>query len=340
MYKRFINNNDYISIVTEEALSQLIRGNVERLAQAEEAAEESILEYLSGNYEIEKVLAVGKDLLEYNTQITYPAGAHFYHNNKIYKALRTIRGRKAPTSVVYWTEADTLTQSVDTIKPYSQRLSYAPGDIITFAGKYYECVEHNGLDFNNVQVPGLTSWVKIDTDEWIVNLTYNKWDVVRYDGSFYALINPEDVDWNLNPYDSDNWGKIGDYDAYYNEYELSDTEFVVYENEVYYPIAYPNSDELVLNHNIIQDDPRNANIKKHLLRLAIYELYKLTAPVNISSTRVTDYETSILWLRDAARLKINPQIPRKVAGDNKHVTEYAIATYARDYDPYKNPWQI
>ena len=53
MYKRFLNNNDYLGIVTEEALEQLIRGNEERLGQAEEAAEASILEYLTENYEVE-----------------------------------------------------------------------------------------------------------------------------------------------------------------------------------------------------------------------------------------------------------------------------------------------
>ena len=43
MYKRFLNNNDYIGIITEEALLQLIRGNEERIAQAEEAAESSVI---------------------------------------------------------------------------------------------------------------------------------------------------------------------------------------------------------------------------------------------------------------------------------------------------------
>lgn len=53
MYRRFLNNDDYLGIVTEEALSQLTRDKDERLAQAEEAAESSILEYLSENYEVE-----------------------------------------------------------------------------------------------------------------------------------------------------------------------------------------------------------------------------------------------------------------------------------------------
>ncbi len=51
MYRRFLNNNDYLGIITPEALAQLTRGNDERFIQAEESAEISIVEYLSENYE-------------------------------------------------------------------------------------------------------------------------------------------------------------------------------------------------------------------------------------------------------------------------------------------------
>lgn len=56
MYRRFLNNNDYLSVITREALTQLTRGNDERFIQAEESAEISIVEYLSENYEVEKEL--------------------------------------------------------------------------------------------------------------------------------------------------------------------------------------------------------------------------------------------------------------------------------------------
>lgn len=103
----------------------------------------------------------------------------------------------------------------------------------------------------------------------------------------------------------------------------------------------PVADELKEGYNIRAHDPRNANIKKHMVRLALYELHKLISPNNISSARITDYETSITWLRDANRMKINPQIPRKLDDQNKPTVEYAIATFQRDYyDPYQNPWQI
>ena len=43
MYRRFLNNSDYLSIITPEALTQMTRGNSERFIQAEESAEMSIL---------------------------------------------------------------------------------------------------------------------------------------------------------------------------------------------------------------------------------------------------------------------------------------------------------
>ena len=32
MYRRFLNDNDYLSVISPEALSQITRGNAERLA--------------------------------------------------------------------------------------------------------------------------------------------------------------------------------------------------------------------------------------------------------------------------------------------------------------------
>lgn len=342
MYKRFLNNNDYLGIITEEALKQLIRNNEDRLSQAEEAAEASIVEYLTDNYEVENELTKGKNLVEYTPTITYPVGACFYHNGKIYEALRSITGVKVPTDIEYWKELDSYDE--DKIKkavPYLQLSNWQPGDIVIYANTYYECLEPNGYDFNDIRIPGIKGWEEVEgVEEWIANYDgYMLWDVVSYDGNFYALISTDDIDLTANPYDSDNWGMIGEYDTTY-AYELKDTEYVVYNGKVYYPTIKPTADELKENYNIHQFDPRNANIKKHLVRLALYELHKLISPNNISSARITDYETSITWLRDANRCKINPQIPRKLDEEQKPITEYAIATYMRDYDPNKNPWQV
>lgn len=341
MYKRFLNNTDYLSIVTEEALSQLIRGREDRLAQAEEAAEQSIVEYLTDNYEIEKVLEEGKNILEYNDQITYPVGAHFYHDKKLVKAMRTINGRKAPTDTMYWEMYDEPIDNPNMVSEYWQTKDYIPGDIVYFANAYYICKEYNGLSYGDIRVPGVDAWKSVDIQNWEANVPYEIWDVVEYDGNFYTLVkNDEDIDLTVNPYDSEYWGMVGDYDATY-QYEFSDHEYVVYNNKVYVPSMSVNADVLKEGYNIQESDPRNSNVKKHMLRLAVYELHKLISPNNVSSARITDYETSITWLRDASRLKINPHIPRKLdEDDNKPVTEYAIATFARDYDPNKNPWQI
>ena len=44
------------------------------------------------------------------------------------------------------------------------------------------------------------------------------------------------------------------------------------------------------------------------------------------------------WLSDAAKLRLNPRIPRKVAEDDKPVTDRQLSTFQPDYDPYKNTW--
>ena len=75
-----------------------------------------------------------------------------------------------------------------------------------------------------------------------------------------------------------------------------------------------------------------------MVRLAIYELTKLIAPNNISVVRIRDYEDSMKWLSDAAKLKLNPQIPRKLDKDKKPILDWQLATFQTDYDPNKNPW--
>ena len=59
MYRRFLNNDDYLSIITQDALSQLVRKNENRYIQAEQAAEASITDYLSENFEIEQGMFYG-----------------------------------------------------------------------------------------------------------------------------------------------------------------------------------------------------------------------------------------------------------------------------------------
>lgn len=158
MYQRFLNNEDYMSQISDEQFEQLIRGRQIRVNQAEEAAETSIVEYLTDNYEVEKALEVGKNLREYNPRITYPVGVHFYHEGKIVEALRSINGIKAPALVEYWKECEDIEHfEKGDIMPYSQLLNYHPGDLVYFSGVVYECLEHHGFDYADIRIPGINA---------------------------------------------------------------------------------------------------------------------------------------------------------------------------------------
>ncbi|WP_418233466.1 hypothetical protein [Butyricimonas virosa] len=143
---------------------------------------------------------------------------------------------------------------------------------------------------------------------------------------------------NVTSMESDCWGAIADYNPAYNDYEFSEHEYVVYEGCVFYPGTDVNADLPQRGVNLTPHDLRNYNLKKHMVRLALYELTKLIASNKVSVVSMRDYEDSMKWLTDAARLRLNPQIPRKVAEDNKPVTDWQLATFQTDYDPWKNPW--
>ena len=329
-----------MSQISDELFDHLIRGKEIRVAQAEEAAEASIVEYLTDNYEVEQALAVGKSLREYNPRITYPVGVHFYYEGKIVEALRAINGIKAPSIIEYWKEYEEVERlSEDAVSKYSQLLNYHPGDLVSYAGIIYECLEHNGYDYADIRIPGIIAWEPIETTSWEPNVEYAEWDVVEWEGRFFALLSLEDIDLTINPMESDNWGLIGSYDPEY-EYELKDTEYVEYEGRVWIPVLSPTADKLKEGYNFRYHDPRNSNIKKHMIKISLYELHKLISPNNVSTARITDYEATMQWLHDANRCKINPQIPRKLDEEKKPVSEIAMATFQRDYDPNKNPWQI
>ena len=77
-----------------------------------------------------------------------------------------------------------------------------------------------------------------------------------------------------------------------------------------------------------------------MVRLAVYELTKLIAPNNVSVVRIRDYEDSMKWLNDTVRLRLSPQILRKLDEIKKPVTDWQLATFQTDYNPHRNPWFI
>lgn len=339
MYRRFLNNSDYLGIITAEALAQLTRGNDDRFIQAEESAEMSVVEYLSENYEIEKELAKGKYIAEYDRRITYPVGVHIYFEGQIHEVIRSISGYRKPATTVYWEECIDTNVDTEQVAGYSQFNTYYPGDRVNYNDVVYTCLTDNGYKFDDIRIPMVGGWLEAPTGPW-QPVDYPLWSVVEYGGAFYTLMTLDDFDNNIDPLVSDCWGAIADYDPSYNEYELSEHEYVVYGGRVFYPETDVNADIPQVGRNLAPHDPRNYNLKKHMVRLALYELTKLIAPNNVSVVRLRDYEDSMKWLNDAAKLRLNPQIPRKVDETKKPVTDWQLATFQTDYDPYRNPWLI
>lgn len=339
MYRRFLNNSDYLGIITQEALQQLTRGNDERFIQAEQSAEMSIVEYLSENYEVEKELAKGKYIADYDRRITYPVGVHIYFDGQIHEVIRSISGYRKPATVVYWEESSDINIDASQVPAYSQFNTYYPGDKVNYNGVVYLCMSENGYKFDDIRIPMVGGWIEAETTPW-QPIDYPLWTVVEFEGAFYTLMTLDGFDNNIDPLTSDCWGAIADYDSAYNDYELSDHEYVVYEGRVFYPETDVNADVSELGNNLSLHDPRNYNLKKHMVRLAVYELTKLIAPNNVSAVRMRDYEDSMKWLNDAAKLRLNPQIPRKVDETKKPVTDWQLATFQNDYDPYRNPWMV
>lgn len=377
-YNRFLTNKDYCSIATEEHMRQIIRDVPDRIPQAEQRAEMQILEYLDQYYEIEKILAVGKNIREYNVGVSYPGQVWIRKDEEIYKTLTCINGYKKPTKIEYWR------QVVDFIDPrlieharkYSQLRMFSKGEVVKFGTEYWQCLVPHGYEAGEIHLPGVKAWREAEIIPWEPNLEWKKNQVCSYNEQFYQFLgesepaepsepNPDDGVASVNednsdieeepttpnppveesvltPEEDDRWGLIGEYSEEL-EYDYSENarDYVVAEGTVFYPVLNPNPDKLVEGVNITRDDPRNANIVAHMSRIALYHLHSIISPTNISETRRWAYEDSIQWLYNASKFKINPQLPRKREHDScMPKVDWACATFQRDYDPNENAWLI
>lgn len=377
-YNRFLTNKDYCSIATEEHMRQIIRDVPDRIPQAEQRAEMQILEYLDQYYEIEKILAVGKNIREYNVGVSYPGQVWIRKDEEIYKTLTCINGYKKPTKTEYWR------QVVDFIDPrlieharkYSQLRMFSKGEVVRFGTEYWQCLVPHGYEAGEIHLPGVKAWREAKIIPWEPNLEWEKNQVCSYNEQFYQFLDEPELDESsesnpddriasvnednsdsekepttpnppveepvLTPEEDDRWGLIGEYSEEL-EYDYSENarDYVVAEGTVFYPVLNPNPDKLVEGVNITRDDPRNANIVAHMSRIALYHLHSIISPTNISETRRWAYEDSIQWLYNASKFKINPQLPRKREHDScMPKVDWACATFQRDYDPNENAWLI
>lgn len=343
-YQRFLTDNDYRAVLTPEQFEMLVNGDTNRLSQAEQSAEMNFLEYLDQHYEIEKLFRIGKSIKDYNVGVTYPANAYFKKDGIVYKTMKPINGRKAPSQTVYWEQLTDLIAIPDADrKPkYSQLATYSLGDIVRFNTEWYVCKSPNGYDMNDIHIPGTSIWKLMETTEWQPNMEWKLNQVCSYGGQFYIKTSLEtsDTDEVITPVDDETWSLIGDYSSKYN-YTLQSHDYVVVGNCVFEPIMNPNADKVVVGSNIIRDDPRNINVITHMTRISCYYLHQMISPTNISESRRLAYEDSILWLANAARFKINPKIPRKHEDEHgTEVVDFALETYQREFDPYQDMWLI
>ena len=344
-YQRFLNDKDYLALITQEGLDQLIREVHDRIPQAESSAEVSVLEYLRQYYEVEKELDKGKHIRAYSEMMTYPAGIYFYKDDRICRTLTAVNGYKRPNRIVYWVLFDEplTSEQLNAIPHYSQLQTYTVGQLVRYGSDIWRCNYQNGLDFKDIRIPGMYVWQEVETVEWAEAVDYELYQVVSYDADFYMLmVKDEGYDPLQNPFESDCWGKIGAYDTNYKyAFGENDHDYVVYDGCVFRAIVNPNADELEENVNIVHDDPRNPSLVKHMTQLALYQLHVLISPTNISETRRIQYEDSMAWLYSASKFKIIIDIPRKInKDDGLPRKDYALATYQRDYDPWQNDWII
>lgn len=147
-----------------------------------------------------------------------------------------------------------------------------------YNGVLYTCLTENGYKFENIRIPLVYGWIEKDFTEWLP-INYSVWDVVYFENAFYTLISLDSFDNNISPSESENWGEIAEYDSTYNDYELSDNEFVIYHEKVFYPGMDINADIPEAGKNLALNDLRNYNLKKHLTRLSLYELTKFIARI-------------------------------------------------------------
>lgn len=376
-YLRFLTDKDYNCLATEEHMRQIIRDIPERVPQAEQRAEMQMLEYLDQYYEIEKLLAVGKNIREYSPLVSYPAQVHIKKDNEIFKTLTCINGYKKPSTKQYWRPVDDFVdpERIERPKKYSQLKMYCKGEIVRFGTEYWQCEIPHGYDSGEIHIPGVEAWKEAEITAWEPNLEWQKDQVCSYNGNFYQYygenkiqdsetvgnsatednhvdggnnIIPDQSDDSdrekivLTPEEDDLWGLIGEYsDELEYDYSEGVRDYVVADGSVFYPILNPNPDGLEEGVNIISDDPRNANVVAHMSRIALYHLHSIIAPTNIPETRRWAYEDSMQWLYNASKFKINPQLPRKREnGSCEDKVDWALETYQRDYDPNENAWLI
>lgn len=193
-YHRFLTNKDYCCIATEEHMKQLIRDVPERFPQAEHRAEMQLLEYLDQYYEIEKILAVGKNIREYSPYVSYPGQTWIKKDEEIFKTLMHINGYKKPTKIEYWRQVVDFIDPrlIDHAHKYSQLRTYSKGEIVRFGTEYWQCMVPHGYESGEIHMPGVKAWREAEITPWEPNMEWEKNQVCSFNDQFYQYLGKDE----------------------------------------------------------------------------------------------------------------------------------------------------
>lgn len=350
MYYRFLNNKDYLGVMSQKAFDQTVRDkNVELLcADAESKAETLMRDYLTEHYDIDYEFNIGKYIAGYvpDINITYPSGAHLYINGDIYQTLQAINGAKKPLNKEYWKPITEDLPNFINKTTYSQMETYKVGDIVAVGEDFYECIHPNGFELYDIRMPHFEGWSIVkNVDLWKFN-DYQLSDVVmlinddlNYD--YYILIK-EDKDKTLSPDKNDSWERIEEYsqESVYDIGYCAVYKSLEGKEVVVRAFTNVNRDSVEIGKNVMLHDPRNETIKNYMLKLSVYELSKQNSANHNSAVRVKDYDDTILWLNRASTLRITPAIKRKkdYLGEDTVTWETAQIINTRDGGIIKTGW--
>lgn len=194
LYNRFLTNKDYCCIATAEHMKQIIREVPERIPQAEQRAEMQILEYLDQYYEIEKILAVGKNIKEYSVKVSYPGEVWIRKDEEIFKTLTCINGQKKPTKIVYWKHVDGFIDPrlIDHAQKYAQHKTFPKGEVVKFGTEYWQCVVPHGFDSGEIHIPGVKVWQEAEITPWEPNMDWEVDQVCSFNKHFYQYLGEQE----------------------------------------------------------------------------------------------------------------------------------------------------
>ena len=103
------------------------------------------------NYEVEKELAKGKCIADYDRRVTYPVGVHIYFEGQIHEVIRSISGYRKPATKTFWEECVDTCIDMKQVSGYTQFKTYYPGDKVNYNGVIYSCLAENGYKFDDIE---------------------------------------------------------------------------------------------------------------------------------------------------------------------------------------------